>query len=76
MRNINDMTYAFPFDISIQMLFYRKDIFENEIVKRKYFEKTKSELRIPVNFEKYNEILDFFNEGDFWFSKRSKWGSL
>ena len=62
--NINDMTYAFPFDISIQMLFYRKDIFENEIVKRKYFEKTKSELRIPVNFEKYNEILDFFNEGD------------
>ena len=63
--NINDMTYAFPFDISIQMLFYRKDIFENEIVKRKYFEKTKSELKIPTNFEKYNEILKFFNESDF-----------
>ena len=63
--NINEVTYAFPFDISIQMLFYRKDIFENEIVKRKYFEKTKSELRIPVNFEKYNEILEFFNGSDF-----------
>ena len=63
--NINDITYAFPFDISIQMLFYRKDIFENEIVKRKYFEKTKSELKIPINFEKYNEMLEFFNESDF-----------
>ncbi|MBD1381818.1 extracellular solute-binding protein [Metabacillus arenae] len=63
--NINDVTYALPFDISIQMLFYRKDIFENEIVKRKYFEKTKSELKIPTNFDTYNEILKFFNESDF-----------
>ena len=63
--NINDVTYAFPFDISIQMLFYRKDIFENEIVKRKFFEKTKSELKIPVNFKKYNEILEFLKESEF-----------
>ncbi|MFJ5623187.1 extracellular solute-binding protein [Peribacillus loiseleuriae] len=63
--NINDVTYALPFDISIQMLFYRKDIFENEIVKRKYFEKTKSELKIPTNFNTYNEILKFINESDF-----------
>ncbi|WP_168733952.1 extracellular solute-binding protein [Metabacillus sediminilitoris] len=63
--NINDVTYALPFDVSIQMLFYRKDIFENEIVKRKYFEKTKSELKIPKNFTAYNEILKFFNESDF-----------
>ena len=63
--NINDMTYAFPFDISIQMLFYRKDIFENEMVKRKYFEKTKSELKIPITFEKYNEMLEFLNDSDF-----------
>ncbi len=63
--NINDVTYALPFDISIQMLFYRKDIFENEIVKRKYFEKTKSELKIPTNFNMYNEILKFINESDF-----------
>lgn len=63
--NINDVTYALPFDISIQMLFYRKDIFESEIVKRKYFEKTKSELKIPTNFTMYNEILKFINESDF-----------
>ncbi|KMY48415.1 extracellular solute-binding protein [Peribacillus loiseleuriae] len=63
--NINDVTYALPFDISIQMLFYRKDIFENEIMKRKYFEKTKSELKIPTNFNTYNEILKFINESDF-----------
>lgn len=63
--NINEVTYALPFDISIQMLFYRKDIFENEIVKRRYFEKTKSELKIPTNFNTYNEILRFINESDF-----------
>jgi DNA-binding LacI/PurR family transcriptional regulator/ABC-type glycerol-3-phosphate transport system substrate-binding protein len=63
--NINDTAYAVPFDISIQMLFYRKDIFDNDIVKRKYFEKTKSELKIPSTFEKYNEIITFFNESDF-----------
>ncbi|WP_182502297.1 extracellular solute-binding protein [Peribacillus huizhouensis] len=63
--NINDTAYAVPFDISIQMLFYRKDIFDNDIVKRKYFEKTKSELRTPTTFEKYNELITFFNESDF-----------
>ncbi|PAQ15608.1 hypothetical protein CD798_05935 [Bacillaceae bacterium SAOS 7] len=63
--NINDVTYALPFDISIQMLFYRKDIFGDEIVKRKYFEKTKTELKMPTNFDTYNEILKFFNESDF-----------
>ena len=47
------------------MLFYRKDIFDNDIVKRKYFEETKSELKIPTTFEKYNEIITFFNESDF-----------
>jgi multiple sugar transport system substrate-binding protein len=63
--NINDTAYAAPFDISIQMLFYRKDIFDNDIVKRKYFEETKSELKIPTTFEKYNDIITFFNESDF-----------
>lgn len=62
---INDTVYAVPFDISIQMLFYRKDIFENDIVKRKFFEETKSELTIPTTFEKYNEMISFFNENDF-----------
>ncbi|QED46046.1 extracellular solute-binding protein [Cytobacillus dafuensis] len=74
--NINDVTYAFPFDISIQMLFYRKDIFENEIVKRKYYEKTKSKLKIPTNFETYTEILKFFNESDFDLVKELKGASM
>ncbi len=63
--NIQDVTYALPFDVSTQMLFYRKDLFENEIVKRKYFEKTKTELKIPEDFQTYNEILEFFNESEF-----------
>ena len=62
--NINDVTFALPFDISIQMLFYRKDLFENEMVKRTYFEKMKSELQIPKDFDTYNDILKFFNESD------------
>ena len=62
--NINDVTFALPFDISIQMLFYRKDLFENEMVKRTYFEKMKSELQIPKDFDTYNDILKFFNESE------------
>ncbi len=74
--NINDVTYALPFDISTQMLFYRKDLFENEILKRKYFEKTKSELKIPLTFNSYNEILKFFNESDFDLVKNTNGASM
>jgi multiple sugar transport system substrate-binding protein len=52
--------YTLPFDPSIQMFFYRRDIFENPILRRLYYEKTKDQLAIPQDFESYNRIAEFF----------------
>lgn len=50
-----------PLDPSSQILFYRKDLFNDSIVQRTYFEQYKSELEIPKSWEKYAEIASFFN---------------
>ncbi|HDL3921598.1 TPA: extracellular solute-binding protein, partial [Mannheimia haemolytica] len=55
-----DKLYAIPFDPSIQMLFYRDDIFNDVKVKRLFYEKNKKELSLPNNFEQFNQLSDFF----------------
>jgi multiple sugar transport system substrate-binding protein len=59
--------YTIPFDPTIQMLFYRKDIFENSTIKRLYYEKTRRRLEVPKTFADYNRAAAFFssriNEG-------------
>jgi len=57
---IDGRRYAFPFDPSILLLFYRKDLFENTKLARMYYEKYKTELVPPKNFEDYNQISSFF----------------
>jgi multiple sugar transport system substrate-binding protein len=52
--------YSIPFDPSIQMLFYRRDLFENTTVKRLFYEKTREKLEIPKNYREYNRIAAFF----------------
>lgn len=59
---IDHVMYAFPFDISVQMLFYQKDLFQDELVKREFFECYKRKLEIPKNFEEYNEVARFFTK--------------
>jgi multiple sugar transport system substrate-binding protein len=49
-----------PFDPSIQMLFYRKDLFEDTALKRLYYEKTRERLEVPKTFAEYNRIAAFF----------------
>lgn len=58
---VGEIPYAVPFDPSIQMLFYRKDIFEDTKVRRMFYEQVKSELRTPTNFEEFNQISAFFS---------------
>lgn len=58
---VNDIPYAVPFDPSIQMLFYRKDIFEDPKIKRMFYEKYKTELEIPKTFDELNLISKFFS---------------
>src|SRR5690625_72726 len=58
---VNDTPYAVPFDPSIQMLFYRKDIFEDTKIRRMFYEKYKLDLEIPTTFEELNRISEFFS---------------
>lgn len=52
--------YGFPLDACVQMLFYRKDLFENELIKREYYEKNRKKLEIPKTFQQFNQIARFF----------------
>lgn len=58
--HIEGQRYSFPFDPSMQILFYRKDLFEDAIISRTYFEKYKEELKPPTTFEQFNRISSFF----------------
>ena len=57
---VGDVLYALPFDVSIQMLFYRKDLFENTVETRRFFEDNRRYLKVPETFEEYNEIARYF----------------
>lgn len=59
---IDDIAYAIPFDPSIQMLFYRKDLFNNPLIKRAYFEKYRQHLDVPTDFVQFDQIANFFNQ--------------
>lgn len=59
---INQIAYGIPFDPSIQMLFYRRDLFEDPLIKRLYFEKYRQNLDIPVNFAQFAQINEFFDQ--------------
>lgn len=52
--------YALPFSPSVQLLFYRRDLFESTVLKRLYQEQYKCELLPPVNFTEFNRIAEFF----------------
>jgi multiple sugar transport system substrate-binding protein len=49
-----------PFDPSIQMLFYRRDLFEDTTIRRLYYEQTREQLAVPETFAEYNRIAAFF----------------
>ena len=57
---VNDQIYALPVTPSVQILYYRKDLFESPICKRTYFEQFHEELQPPKTFEEYNRIAAFF----------------
>ncbi|MBQ8803518.1 MAG: extracellular solute-binding protein [Tyzzerella sp.] len=59
---VNGRLYALPSTPSIQLLFYRKDLFESSIYKRMYLEKNKKELTVPKTFEQFNEVARFFTK--------------
>lgn len=59
---INGRIYALPVTPSVQLLFYRKDLFDDVAVKRAYFETYKCNLKVPETFEEFNQIAGFFTK--------------
>ncbi len=57
---INDTIYTLPATPSMQVLYYRKDLFESPIYKRMYYEQFKTELAPPKTFDEFNRIASFF----------------
>ena len=54
--------YALPFSPSVQLLYYRKDLFESTVLRRLYQEKYKRDLQPPANFTEFNRIAEFFTK--------------
>ncbi len=52
--------HVLPFSFTSQLLFYRKDLFENLKNKRLYYEWYKEELRVPRTWQEYNKVARFF----------------
>ena len=57
---IDGTLYAYPETPSPQLLFYRRDLFENTMIQRQYKERCREELRPPQSFEEYNRIAAYF----------------
>lgn len=57
---VNGKIYALPVTPSSQLLFYRKDLFEDTAIRREYWEKYKLDLTVPKNFKDFNRIAEFF----------------
>lgn len=60
--SVNGVAYALPETPSAQLLFYRKDLFENTVLQRLYKEKYKEELTPPQDFASFNRIAKFFTK--------------
>ncbi len=58
--NINDTLYSLPFDPSVQILLYRKDLFEDAFLCRAYYEKFHEKLTVPTNMLQFSRIAQFF----------------
>lgn len=57
---VNGRIYALPVTPSAQLLFYRKDLFEDAAIKREYWEKYRTDLNVPRSFDEFNQIAGFF----------------
>ena len=53
-----------PYDPSVQLLFYRRDLFEDPTYKRMYFETFREDLVVPRTFAEYNRIASFFTRSE------------
>jgi DNA-binding LacI/PurR family transcriptional regulator/ABC-type glycerol-3-phosphate transport system substrate-binding protein len=56
----SDHYYALPHMFGAQLLFYRKDLFENGTMRRMFQELYETELRPPRTWKEFNAVAKFF----------------
>ena len=56
----NGTLYAYPFDISMQLLFYRKSLFESVAQQRAFYEESGSTLKVPATYGELETVARFF----------------
>lgn len=56
----NRRYYGVPFMYAPQVFYYRKDLFENPVLKEDYERQNNISLRPPVTLKEFNTIADFF----------------
>ncbi|WP_286906563.1 extracellular solute-binding protein [Clostridium sp. UBA1652] len=52
--------YGLPFLTGTQLLFYQKDLFEDNSIKLQFQRRYGYELNVPSNWNEFNEIAEFF----------------
>lgn len=55
---------AIPYKPDVMLLFYRKDLFEDETVKAAYQEKYGTELKVPETNEEMVQVAEFFTKSE------------
>lgn len=58
----NKKWYGVPLDVSVQLLYYRKDLFLNKLVQREFYERFRKELIVPQSYEEFDLICQFFTK--------------
>ena len=53
-------TYGIPFISAPQMLYYRKDLFEDPVLQTEFHRLTGGSLRPPLSLKEYNTVAEFF----------------
>lgn len=56
----NGYVYGIPYQYCNQLLFYRKDLFENVKYRRMFYEQHKAELKCPSSWSEFNAVARFF----------------
>lgn len=60
--HVLDKRYAIPISPSLQVLYYRKDLFSKTVLRRLYQEMYHESLEVPQTFAQYNRIASFFSK--------------
>lgn len=60
----NKKWYGVPLDVSVQLLYYRKDLFLNKLVQREFYERFRKKLVVPQSFEEFDLICQFFTKSE------------